>query len=221
MPGKIAPSMMCAPLFDLEKTIRAFEEEKIEYLHIDVMDGSFVPNLMLGTEYVKQLRDLTSIPLDIHLMVDRPEDKINWFDVRQGEYVSFHYEATSHVLRVCEKIREKGGKPMIALNPATPIGVLEDIMPSVDAILVMTVNPGYAGQKLIPQTMDKIVRLKDMVYEGGFNKMEIEADGNISPENAKKMRSVGVSVFVAGSSGLFFPGKDIRESVRAFRDCVK
>ena len=199
--GKIAPSMMCADFLNLEKDIRTFERLGIEYLHVDVMDGLFVPNYTLGTDYVRKLKQATNIPIDIHLMVERPEDKLDWFDFGENDYVSFHYEAAGHVHRAVQRIKERGAKAMLALNPATPLGVLEDIVCDLDGVLIMTVNPGFAGQKLVPQTLDKIRRLRQARPD-----IEIEADGNVSFENAVKMRACGADIFVAGTSSIYAAG---------------
>jgi len=220
MKSKISPSMMCVPLLSLESTLRTFEQAGIEYLHMDVMDGSFVPNFMLGTDFIKQIRSLTSIPLDIHLMIARPEDKLDWFDIKPGEYVSFHAEATVHAQSLCTRIREKGAKPMLALNPATPLAVLEDLLPDLDGVLLMGVNPGFAGQKLIPQTIDKIQRLRQMLDERGYPEMNIEIDGNTSEENVKKMRAAGADIFVGGTAGLFMKGYGLAERISNFRACI-
>jgi ribulose-phosphate 3-epimerase len=207
--------MMCADIFRLAETVRLFEKHNIPYLHIDVMDGSFVPNLMLGTAEIKQLRAFSRLPLDIHLMIEEPGDKLEWFEPGPGDYVSVHVEATRHLQRVLAKIRSLGARPMAALNPATPLSALEEIFPDVDAILVMTVNPGYAGQKLIPQTLEKIRRLRALLDERGFSNVEMEVDGNVTVENAVKMRKAGADIFVAGTSLLFRPG-DMEEHILAF-----
>jgi len=212
--GKISPSMMCADFLNLENDIKAFERFGIEYLHIDVMDGCFVPNYTLGTDYVKKLKGSTKIPVDIHLMVDRPEDKLDWFDFGENDYVSFHFEATNHVQRAIQRIKARGAKVMLALCPATPLCVLEDVITDLDAVLIMTVNPGFAGQMLVPQTIDKIARLRDMYPE-----IEIEADGNVSFENAVKMRKAGTDIFVAGSSSIFAKG-GLEINIKKLRECI-
>ena len=213
--AQLSPSIMCADIFRLAETIRLFETHNVSYLHIDVMDGSFVPNFMLGTGIVKQIRAFSSVPLDIHLMIDEPGNKLEWFDPRPGDYISVHAETTKHLQRVLVKIRSLGARPMAAINPATPISALEEIFPDVDAILIMTVNPGYAGQKLVPQTLEKISRLRTMLDERGYHYVEIEVDGNVSLENAVKMRKAGADLFVAGSSLLFGKG-DMEEQILAF-----
>ena len=203
---KLSPSMMCADLFHLAETIRAFEANKIPYLHIDVMDGSFVPNIMIGTETVRQMRKFSSIPMDIHLMIEEPGEKLEWFEPQSGDYVSVHAETTRHLQRVLAKIRSLGAKPMAAMNPATPLAAIEEVLCDVDAVLIMTVNPGYAGQKLIPQALEKIKRLRTLLDDKGLENVEIEVDGNVSMENALKMCEAGANIFVAGTSLLFKPG---------------
>ena len=216
MSGKLSPSMMCADFLCLEKDIRTFEELGVEYLHIDVMDGLFVPNYTLGTDFIKRLKESTRIPLDIHLMIEKPEDKLEWFEFGENDYVSFHYEATNHTHRAIQRIKARGAKAMLALNPATPLCVLEDSAPDLDAVLIMTVNPGYAGQGLVPQTLGKIKRLRAM-----YPDMEIEADGNVSFENAVKMRQAGADIFVAGSSSIFSRSGGLAENTRRLRECVR
>ena len=216
MKSKISPSMMCADFLHLDKDIKAMESLNIEYLHLDIMDGSFVPNFTLGTDYVKNLKKATKIPLDIHLMIDRPEDKLDWFAFGENDYVSFHYEATKHVQRTAAKIKERGAKAMLALNPATPLCVLEDIICDLDAVLIMTVNPGFAGQKLVVQTLDKIKRLKQT-----YPQVEIEVDGNVSFSNAVKMRAAGANIFVAGTSSIFATGGSIESNTQMLRECIE
>jgi ribulose-phosphate 3-epimerase len=211
--------MMCADLFRLADTIRTFEDMRVPYLHIDVMDGVFVPNFMLGTCVVKQIREATAIPLDIHLMVEEPGEKLEWFTPQPGEYVSIHAESTRHLQRVLSKIRMLGAKPMVAINPATPLVMIEDVLPDIDAVLLMTVNPGFAGQKLVPQTLEKIRRLRTFLNDCGHESVEIEVDGNVSLENALKMRTAGANIFVAGSSLLFRPG-NLEDHIKLFYEQV-
>ena len=146
----ISPSLMCCDFFRLQECIATMEREKIEYLHMDVMDGVFVPNFTLGTDFVKQLKKNCSIPVDIHLMVEKPEEKLDWFCFGEGDIVSIHVESTKHLGRAIQKIKDRGAKCFVAINPATDISVLDDVLHSIDGVLVMTVNPGFAGQKLVP-----------------------------------------------------------------------
>jgi ribulose-phosphate 3-epimerase len=211
---------MCADLFHLGETIRIFESFHVPYLHIDVMDGVFVPNLMLGTDTIKQIRKASSIPLDIHLMIENPGDKLEWFEPREGEYFAVHAETTNHLQRVLAKIRTLGAKPMAAINPATPLEAIEEVLDDVDAVLIMTVNPGYAGQKLVPRTLDKIRRLREMLDKRGLGHVEIEVDGNVTMENALKMRAAGADIFVAGTSLIFRPGK-MEDHIKLFYDQIR
>ena len=217
---QIAPSMMCADYRTFADLLKTFEEQEIEYLHIDVMDGVFVKNYTLGTDFCRRLRDMTAIPLDIHLMITEPEWKIDWFAPRPGEYVSVHVEATDHLQRALAKIRDFGARPMAALNPATPLNVLDYVLDDIDAVLLMTVNPGFAGQKLIPQTLDKIARLRKLLDDSGRQHVRIEVDGNVSFENAVKMRAAGADMFVCGTSSIFAKGGTIAENTARLWDCL-
>ena len=221
MKSKISPSMMCADIMDMKKVIDTFEQEGIEYLHIDIMDGQFVPNFTLGTDYCKILKQNTSIPLDIHLMLEDPENKIDWFPIGEGDYVSVHVESTRHLQRVLTQIRAKGGKPMVAINPATPLEMIQHVLDDIDGVLVMTVNPGFAGQKLVPETLNKISALRKYLDENGYEKIEIEVDGNVSFENARKMRDAGADIFVAGSSSVFKKELTIEEGAKKLRESIE
>ena len=215
---QIAPSMMCADYRTFADLLATFEKENIEYLHIDVMDGVFVKNFTLGTDFCRRLREMTSIPLDIHLMITEPEWKIEWFAPRPGEYVSVHAEATGHLQRALAKIRDFGAKPMAALNPATPLSVLDYVLDDIDAVLLMTVNPGFAGQKLIPQTLQKITDCRHYLDSRGYSHVEIEVDGNVSFANAEKMHAAGANLYVAGSSSVFCPEDSIAANIRKLRE---
>lgn len=217
---KIAPSMMCANFLNLGKDIRIFERNGIEYLHIDIMDGHFTPNFTLGTDYCKKLKEASYISLDIHLMITEPERKLDWFAFGEGDYVSIHYESTVHVQRALKKINSMGGKPMIALNPATPIFMLDNILDDIDAVLIMTVNPGYAGQDLIPAMIGKIKELREYLDLSGHESVEIEVDGNVSFENAKIMSEAGANIFVAGSSSVFKAGVCLEDNIKSLRTAI-
>jgi len=220
MKSKISPSMMCVDYADIKGTLAAFEACGIEYLHIDVMDGVFVPNFTLGPDFCKYLKKNSRIPMDYHLMIERPEDRLGWFPISEGDYVSVHYESTKHMQKVLSSIRALGAKPMVAINPATPICMIEDLLCDLDGVLVMTVNPGFAGQKLVPATLDKIKRLRQYLDEKGYGNIEIEVDGNVSFENAKKMRLAGADIFVAGTSSLFRAGEDLCENAAKLRSVI-
>ena len=212
---------MCADLMNLGRELEILEQNGIEYLHLDVMDGLFVPNYMLGTDFIKRVKKASSIPLDIHLMITRPEERLSWFEFGEGDYVSFHYEASEDPMRGIREIRERGAKPMLALSPDTPLSVLEDFLPLLDGVLIMTVNPGFAGQKMIPHTLDKIRDLRQRLDSLGPDRVEIECDGNVSFENARKMRDAGANLFVVGSSGIYAKGNSVEENVKLLRQRIR
>ncbi|MFC5402060.1 ribulose-phosphate 3-epimerase [Cohnella soli] len=220
MGGKISPSMMCVDFRRLEESVRALERAGVEYLHFDIMDGHFVPNFTLGPDFIRSVREMTDIPFDYHLMVERPEMLLPVFDIREGDIVSVHQEASVHLQRTLQQIRELGAKPSVALNPATPIYAIDEVMDDIDLVLVMTVNPGFAGQKLVPSTIRKISGLKERLLAGGYADVEIEVDGNVSWENAVKMRQAGADIFVAGTSSVFRKGEDIEPLITKFRTCI-
>ncbi|MBO4468044.1 MAG: ribulose-phosphate 3-epimerase [Clostridia bacterium] len=220
MEKKISPSIMCADFFDLEKTVREFERLKIEYLHIDIMDGHFVSNYTLGTDFVRTLKSKTDIPLDIHLMVEKPENVLDWFTFGKGDYVSVHVESTCHLQKVLAAIRERGAKPMVAINPATPIFMIENVLDDIDAVLVMTVNPGFAGQKLVRSTLKKTEDLRKYLDEKGYENVEIEVDGNVSFENAVLMSKAGANIFVAGTSSVFSKDGILSDNIGKLRELI-
>lgn len=214
----LSPSVMCfSPWQGADRILDQLHRSGIELLHADVMDGDFVPNFMLGTDAIKHLRRASPIPLDIHLMINRPEEKLSWFDLQPGEFVSIHAESTRHLQRALARVRDFGARPMVAINPATPLCAIEEVLPDVDGVLVMTVNPGFAGQKLVPQTLDKIARLRRMLDAAGLDGVRIEVDGNVSFENAVKMRAAGADIFVCGTSSIFQKGAAIDENIARLR----
>jgi ribulose-phosphate 3-epimerase len=201
-PVRIAPSLMCADFLSLGEELRALEGADL--LHIDVMDGSFVPNFTLGPDFCAAVARGSSLPLDIHLMVENPDAHIPRFASFAGSWISFHAETTRHPLRTVQVIRDRGARPGIAINPGVPLAAMREILRHVDFACLMTVNPGYAGQKLIPGMIDKIARLAAMIREAGLA-LDIEVDGNVSWENIPPMVEAGATVLVAGSSSLFDP----------------
>jgi len=220
--SKISASMMCANLVDLRETIRIFEEEKVEYLHIDVMDGEFVPNFGLGVDYIRGLRELTSIPLDLHLMIKNPEYKLQWIGIKKTDIVSIHYESTYQVQRALDWLAPYGCKRYLAINPATPVYVLEEVLDYVDGINLLMVNPGFSGQKIVPSTLKKAEKLKRLLVEHGKENITLEVDGNITPENGHKLREIGASIFVCGTSSVFKGGISCYEdNIGRFRDAIR
>ncbi|MBQ4563287.1 MAG: ribulose-phosphate 3-epimerase [Lachnospiraceae bacterium] len=218
MTSKLSPSIMCVDFFDLENSVKEFEQNDIEYIHVDIMDGKFVGNYTLGTDFIKSLKAKCSIPLDIHLMIENPENKLDWFAFGENDYVAVHAEATCHLQKVLASIRARGAKPMVAINPGTPICMLESVLDDVDCVLVMTVNPGFAGQKLVKSTLKKIRELREYLNHNGYEHIEIEVDGNVSFENAKLMREAGANIFVGGTSSIFSKEGSMSENVARLRE---
>lgn len=219
--SEISASMMCSDLIDLKETIRIFEQEKIDYLHIDMMDGSFVPNFGLGVDYIRGLRKLTSIPLDIHLMVKEPEYKFQWIGIKSTDSVSIHYESTFQVQRALDYLEPFGCKRFLAINPATPVSALEEVLEYIDGINLLMVNPGFAGQKIVPSTMRKAQKVVELLKREGREDIILEVDGNITPENGQKLRKIGASRFVAGTSSVFKGGLNkFKSNIEVFRNYI-
>lgn len=200
---QISASMMCSNLIDLRETIDIFERNNIERLHIDMMDGTFVPNFGLGVDYIRGLRELTKIPLDLHLMIKDPEYKLQWIGIKENDIVSIHYESSFQVQRVLDWLQPFGCKRFLAINPATPVSSLEEVLDYIDGINLLMVNPGFAGQKIVPSTMKKAEKVIQLLKDHDREDIIVEVDGNITPENAKKLRTIGASMFVAGTSAIF------------------
>lgn len=220
--SEISASMMCSNLVDLVETLRIFEEEGVERLHIDMMDGDFVPNFGLGVDYIRGLRELTKIPLDLHLMIRNPEYKLNWIGIKESDIVSIHYESTFQVQRVLDWLQPFGCKRFLAINPATPINSLEEVLDYIDGVNILMVNPGFAGQKMVPSTIRKVEKIRKLLIDNNHEDIVMEVDGNISPENGKKLRAYGASLFVGGTSAIFKGDtKDYRKNIRLFREYIK
>ncbi len=221
MKAMICPSLMCADMFNLAKSISELEKCHADFLHIDIMDGVFVPNYTLGTDYIKNLHSFTKIHQDIHLMITQPELKLERFDIKSGDCVSFHYESTGNADKCIEYIISKGANPILAINPDTDISVVKPYLKKLFGVLVMTVFPGYAGQKLVEGAIDRIQKMKDMCIAEGFENMHIEVDGNVSFENSVLMRQAGADMFVAGSSSVFTSKMMLTDAYRKLLECIK
>lgn len=221
MKVKIAPSIMCCDFIKLEECIKNFEKVGVDYIHFDVMDGHFVPNFTMGADILRSIRAVTKIPIDIHLMVERPENFIDMFEPREGDMISVHLESTYHIQKVLKFIKDKGCKASIALNPGTPICMIEDVIDVIDAVLIMTVNPGFTGQQLVPRTLQKISRLREMLdNEYGFNDVEIEVDGSVTYDNARKMKSAGANIFVVGTSSVLNKDVDFFQAYKTLQKSI-
>ena len=213
--------MMCADIFSLGETLKTFEKNGISYLHIDIMDGEFVPNFTLGTDYCRLVKKATSIPLDIHLMINDPEKKLSWFDFGEGDMVSVHFESTKHPYLALQMIRERGAKAFLAINPGTAASVILPMLSVMDGVLVMTVNPGFAGQKLAESTLAKISEVRALAEAAGKTDLLIETDGNVSFENAIRMSRAGADIFVAGTSAVFRKDMTLEEGLAKLQECVE
>lgn len=195
----LAPSLLSADFSSLENAMKQIEENKGTVVHIDVMDGQFVPEITYGQPVVRTIRKLTKLPFDVHLMVNNPENQIESFAQAGADWITFHYEATAHSHRLIQKIHELGKKAGVAICPGTPVSVLEEILPDVDLVLVMTVNPGWGGQVIIPSCVKKVEVLKKIREENNYNYM-ISVDGGINKNTLNSVISAGTDVVVSGSS---------------------
>ncbi len=185
------------------------------------MDGHFVPNFTLGTDYCRSMKKLCKIPLDIHLMVENPEKMLGWFPIEAGDMVSVHTESTENIRNALRNIRARGAKAFAAINPPTSADALCGLLDDIDGVLVMAVNPGFAGQKMVGGTLEKIRAVRDMLDRNGKTDVRIEVDGNVSFENSVKMKSAGADIFVAGTSSVFSAELGIERGIEKMRGLLK
>jgi len=212
---KIAPSILSADFLKLGDEVKAAAEAGADLIHVDIMDGHFVPNITIGSAIVEAVNTATSLPLDVHLMIEQPEKYLKDFIAAGADYVTVHYEASVHLHRTVQIIKEQGIKAGVSLNPATSVWALEHILPDIDYVLLMSVNPGFGGQSYIPQTTDKIKILKNLLGEKGIPAL-IEVDGGIKLDNAAEVVSAGADILVMGSA--FFHSKDYGKFIKQFRE---
>ncbi|MBS7266950.1 MAG: ribulose-phosphate 3-epimerase [Treponema sp.] len=199
----LAPSLLSADFADLGGEIKKIENNNGGAVHIDVMDGSFVPEITYGEPVIRSIRKLTKLPFDVHLMVDKPELHVASFAEAGADWITFHFEATNHAHRIIQMIHEKGKKAGVAVCPGTSLSILSEILPCADIILVMTVNPGWGGQKIIPSCVEKVAELKKYREEHGLN-YRISVDGGINNDTLKSVIDAGTDIVVSGSC--FFNG---------------
>lgn len=211
---KIAPSILTADLSNLEKQIRFLEEGNADLIHIDVMDGTFVPNITFGPLLVKTIQKITNIPLDVHLMIINPEKYVEQFIDSGASYLTIHQEATLHLHRTIEMIKKLGAKAGVSLNPATSLSTLDEILQYLDLVLIMSVNPGFGGQTFIESSLQRISRLKKMISSNKLNTL-IEVDGGINLENVEKVVKAGTDILVIGNS--IFSSTDIPSITKIFK----
>lgn len=207
----IAPSVLSADFLHLGRDIEMLNQSQAEWIHLDIMDGLFVPNISFGLPVVQAIRKATTKTLDVHLMIEQPERYITAFADAGADILTLHYEASRHLHRAMQQIRDAGMKAGVVLNPHTPVELLCDLLPYLDLVLLMSVNPGFGGQKFIPQILDKTVRLKKMIEKRGLDVM-IEVDGGVNGENAKALFDAGADALVAGS--YVFGSKDPVQTIQ-------
>ncbi|MGI6091359.1 MAG: ribulose-phosphate 3-epimerase [Saccharofermentanales bacterium] len=217
----ISASLMCADLLDLRGSVKALEDAGVDWLHCDVMDGHFVPNWMMFPDLVNAVARETSLPLDVHLMVEEPLDMLPRLKLRPGDILTVSLESTRHIQRALAAVRGMGCVPGLALNPGTPLCMIEELYPDFDLLQIMAVNPGFAGQKLVPQSLDKIARARALLNEQGFTATRLTVDGNCSFDNVPRMVRAGADAVVAGTSSLFAPGLDLKEGARRLRRAME
>lgn len=213
--AKIAPSLLSADFMRLGEEISAAEQAGADMLHLDIMDGHFVPNITIGPFVVESIRKTSVLPLDVHLMIEEPDRYITDFINAGADYLSVHLETSVHLHRTIHRIRESGVRAGVSLNPATPVWSLDNILSEVDLVLVMSVNPGFGGQHFIPQSIGKIMSLKEMIRERELVTV-IEVDGGIKFDNVKEVADAGAEILVMGSG--FFSAGDYREFMSKLRE---
>lgn len=216
--AKLAPSILSADFSELAKQIAETEKGGADYIHMDVMDGAFVPNITFGAPVIKSLVGKTSLPFDVHLMIEHPEKHIPDFVTPQTEFICVHQEACVHLHRLVQQIKSLGVKAGVAINPATPVSTLENILPDIDLLLVMSVNPGFGGQKFIPGALLKICEL-DEIRRAEELDFVIEVDGGVTLDNCRVLVDAGVDILVAGSA--VFGAEDIVNRTKEFKKLLK
>ena len=212
---KIAPSILSADFSKLGEEVIKLHDAGADFIHIDVMDGEFVPNISFGMPVIKAIRNKTDKVFDVHLMINNPQRYIDDFIEAGADIITLHYESEKHLDRAIQYIKSKGIKAAVALNPATPTVVLKNIIGSLDMVLIMSVNPGFGGQSFIPYSLDKIREVKQMAIEANNEDILIQVDGGIDSNNVKDVVEAGANVIVAGSS--VFKNGNIEENIKALR----
>ena len=219
--GKLSVSMTCADLMNITHDVRILEENGVDYLHIDIMDAAFVPNLTFGPDFVNALRTTTSIPLDIHLLMEHPRVIIRSMNIQEGDIVTIHSECKESIMENVAFIKQKGAKFGLALNPDTSIEEVKKYLPYVDVILLMLIVPGFAGSTMIHGMMEKVGETKEYLMNNKFDNIEISVDGSVSCERANYMRQLGASIFVGGTAGIFRKGMELDNTIKSFKDSIK
>ncbi|NNB90361.1 ribulose-phosphate 3-epimerase [Corallococcus exiguus] len=214
-PVRISPSLLSCDFSRLGEEVRAIEAAGADWIHVDVMDGRFVPNLTLGPVIVEAIKRVATKPLDVHLMIVEPEKYVDAFVKAGADVLTVHQEASPHLHRTLQSIRQAGAKPAVVLNPGTSLSAIEEVLGDVDMVLLMSVNPGFGGQSFIESTVDKVRRLRAMLDARGLKDVDIEVDGGINAQTAKRVVDAGATVLVAGS--YVFGAKDYAQAIRSLR----
>ncbi len=212
---RVASSILSADFGRLHEEVRAVEQAGADLIHIDVMDGRFVPNITVGPLIVEAVKRATSLPLDVHLMIVEPEKYVDAFAKAGATTITVHQEACPHLHRVLEQIRDAGARPSVVLNPSTPLSSIEEVLSEVEQVLIMSVNPGFGGQRFIPSTVSKVRRLREILDGRGLHQVDIEVDGGINPTTAREVVAAGASVLVAGNA--IFKSPDYKAAIAALR----
>lgn len=217
---KIAPSILSADFTRLGEQIAEAEAGGADWIHVDVMDGRFVPNITIGPLIAAAARRATRLPVDVHLMIQEPERYVDAFADAGADYLTVHVEASPHLHRTVQQIRERGVKAGVTLNPATPVESIAEILPYVDMVLVMSVNPGFGGQSYIPTSTARIARIRRMLDERGLDAVELQVDGGVAPDTIAAVVGAGASVVVAGSA-VYNAKRSVAENLRLLREAAE
>jgi ribulose-phosphate 3-epimerase len=215
---KLAPSILSADFARLGEQIDEVARAGADYIHVDVMDGHFVPNITIGAPVVAAIRPVTSLPLDVHLMIEHPERYISDFVNAGADIITVHVEASPHLQGTIQAIKELGARAGVSLNPPTPLGAIEEFLPHVDLVLIMSVNPGFGGQSFIPETLPRIASMRKILDDRALS-AELEVDGGITADNAPDIVKAGATVLVAGNS-IFRAGDGISEAIQRLREAT-
>ena len=219
MSVRIAPSILSADFGRLAEEVVAAEEGGADWIHVDVMDGHFVPNITLGPAITRAVRSATDLPVDVHLMIEDPDRHLEAFADAGADWISVHQEACPHLHRTVVRIRELGARPGVVVNPATAVETLTEVVPFVDLVLVMSVNPGFGGQSFIPTSVDKVRRVRELLARSSRDGVALEVDGGISPDTAGEVVAAGADVLVAGSA-VYGDPRGVTRAIRALREAA-
>ena len=219
--SKLSVSLMCADLLNMEQEIKLLETHLVDYLHIDIMDATFVPNLTFGPDFVNAIRRITNLPFDVHLLMEYPKVIIRSLDIHENDIVSIHSECKENIMENIAFVKRKGAKFGLALNPDTSVEQVKKYLPYVDIIILMLIVPGFAGSTMIHGMMEKVGETRRYLDAHKFSNIEISVDGSVSCERAHYMKQLGASIFVGGTAGIFRKGKSLDETIPEFYASIR